>query len=1034
MSVAIECFSIREYAERMRRIDMGKCWPFGREVKVCSLPPISLRKFRWWADELESERGDGEAAKVSLEEEDVCPTPARLGGRAKQKVPKKRSIVEIFAVAPQIEAVEEDDDGKDEEREDLGNGEREEVLERAEGNVVFDFVKEVQERNHQGHAVIRRKQIRLKRIKKQKQKKIIASKKVKSRRSKSPSAGLVSPISRKTKLKDPISEHTKKKRAQISKTRKNLKSIRASTCSGKKPDDCGKAPPLRSILKNRITSNKNTTVLARRIRGHHINSCGELIKHVSFSDKDDIKNAAPKELPQLQTVCKVLFSDALAASAANKNSSKGEKHSVAVEGPQLEMENVDVSTSSIRLADRPGGEKSHSSDLYGLTASVVDPNSINCPDKSKNKFENSDLNKNMQVHSSLSCPMATDSISIHCRPDSSNKKIADSSYIEDLSSNIRNHVQRSTSNTPAISRNSFHCRICAPRSDSTYSQTVTRNSAMQPLRSSIVSTMLSNNDSSQPSTVPNITESRPACLSSKHFLSSNCSSVGSMKFMELMQASDPMFFSRDKITNEDIISLPLNSQGELVKFNNPFTKQAFHCSVIPTHMEPMRKVTQENMKERLIPRESLYARNMSLVLPKQYCSSENHLTSGHNISELQNHEGMEAEKLEPVQIKDPYKGSFNSCKIQNCHCRIDRSTIDVAPQPTMRLMGTTVTIGEISKERKSFDNVKAWAGKKITTDQLPEQDKFKPSALWASQEKLLLSSRDHQSLHHILPLVRPNFDLHQSQMAFGLPSTNVNHIHPSQPYLHLTQQPLVHCNPQIVPFIRYPTPYPGTNFLFHPSPSSQSLIALPVYNIQTGSATSASFVPGYSVSASISANNSNQVSRDQSAWNHGHKMKRRLAEKGQEFIRPLKKAHVIFPVKSCSFSRPVGRGQNNMFHPRNIGASTGVLRHGYEARNLNTQFSGFKNDEYRRFIESNSKYHRGMKSSQNMKTSSSNTIYKSQVGLAKLRAGAKHVLKPCRNSDYKSSKLVHSAIPLVTGDASSRNVVSHKKLEEIYSF
>ncbi|KAH0450019.1 hypothetical protein IEQ34_020711 [Dendrobium chrysotoxum] len=946
---------------------------------------------------------------------------------------------------------------------------------------------------------------------------------VKSHRSKSPSAGVVSPISeycsRKTKLKDPISEHTKKKRAPVSKTRENLKSIRASTFSGKKHDDCRKAPPLRSILKNRITSNKNTRVLARRLRGHHINSCGELIKHVSFSDKDDIfgpkKNAAPKELPQLQTVCKVLFSDALAASAVIKNSSKGEKHSVAIEGPQVEMENVNVSTSSIRLADRPGSEKNHSSDLYGLTASIVDPNSINCPDKSKNKIENSDLNKNMQMHSSLSCPMATDSISLHCRPDSSNKKIVDSSYNEDLSSNIRNHVQRSTSNTPAISCNSFHCRICVPRSDSTYSQTVTRNSVMQPLRSCIVSTMQSTNDSSQPSTVSNITESRPACLSSKYFLSSNCSSVGSMKFMELMQASDPMFFSRDKITNEDIISLPLNSQGELVKldssgkfgFNNPFTKQTFHSSLIPTHLEPMRKLGRENMKERF-PRESLYARDVSLVLPKQYCSSENHLTSGHNIAELQNYEGMEAEKLEPVHSKDPYKGSCNSCIIQNCDCRIDRSTyhpgmdcgIDVAPQPTMRLMGTTVTIGEISKENKSFDNVKVWADKKITTercprssvyletyaDQLPEQDKFKPSALWASQEKHLLSSRDHQSLHHI-PLVGPNFDLHQSQMAFGLPSTNVNHMstdntsvlhcHPSHPYPHLTQQPLVHCNSQIAPFIRYPTPYaryhpctmPGTNFLFHPSPSSKSLIALPVYNIQTsntcGSATSASldrhsFVPGYSVNASISANNSIQVSRAQnrdgtkskftclSAWNHGRKMKKRLAEKGHEFIRPVKKAHVILPVKSCSFSRPVGRGQHNMFHPRNIGA-TGVLHHGNETRNPNTQFPGFKNDEYRRFIESNSRYHRGMisghvqvsraeknvyKPSQNMKTSSSNPIYTSQVGLAKLRAGAKHVLKPYRNSDYKSSKLVHSAIPLLEGNASSRNVVSHKKLEEIYSF
>lgn len=161
---------------------MGKCWPFaceGREVEGRSLPPMSLRKFRWWADELESVGVNDEAVKVSFADEDACSTPVRPGGRGKLKVPKKRSIVELFAVAPQIETVEEDDDGEGEEREDLRDGERGEVLERGEANAGFDLVEEVEERNHGGHAVIRRKQIRLKRIKNQKKrKKIITSKKV----------------------------------------------------------------------------------------------------------------------------------------------------------------------------------------------------------------------------------------------------------------------------------------------------------------------------------------------------------------------------------------------------------------------------------------------------------------------------------------------------------------------------------------------------------------------------------------------------------------------------------------------------------------------------------------------------------------------------------------------------------------------------------------------------------------------------------------------------------------------------------------
>lgn len=88
---------LREYASKMRRADVGKCWPFDKDDAVISLPPISIPKFRWWVDELETAR-------------------SLTATEGKQRAPKKRSIVELFAMSPQLEA--------DEGEEDAGGGDR----------------------------------------------------------------------------------------------------------------------------------------------------------------------------------------------------------------------------------------------------------------------------------------------------------------------------------------------------------------------------------------------------------------------------------------------------------------------------------------------------------------------------------------------------------------------------------------------------------------------------------------------------------------------------------------------------------------------------------------------------------------------------------------------------------------------------------------------------------------------------------------------------------------------------------------------
>ncbi|MQM06658.1 hypothetical protein Taro_039487, partial [Colocasia esculenta] len=170
MEVSLESFSIREYTARMRRVDASKCWPFDGEARGNQLPPIERRRYRWWSSELQiarsgdacerragaperacgrfvscadatvvpgdEEEGGGERPRLTTDEEPVgrhavlvlpgqasCAKEdddgdedgrlARSPGKAKAKTPKKRSILELFAVAPQIDAVEDEAEGDD---------------------------------------------------------------------------------------------------------------------------------------------------------------------------------------------------------------------------------------------------------------------------------------------------------------------------------------------------------------------------------------------------------------------------------------------------------------------------------------------------------------------------------------------------------------------------------------------------------------------------------------------------------------------------------------------------------------------------------------------------------------------------------------------------------------------------------------------------------------------------------------------------------------------------------------------------------
>ncbi|CAN6443572.1 unnamed protein product [Victoria cruziana] len=152
MAAISETFSIREFVMRMRSADVIRCWPFdggiprmGRDEEDGGLPPMTCRKFRWWSSErarisassqqrsnrtepenrcqdFETGGGDdgGEEGGLEDEEDDGAARPTSADGqddgssvdgrrRAKFRVPKKRSIVDIFAHAPEVGG----DDGGD---------------------------------------------------------------------------------------------------------------------------------------------------------------------------------------------------------------------------------------------------------------------------------------------------------------------------------------------------------------------------------------------------------------------------------------------------------------------------------------------------------------------------------------------------------------------------------------------------------------------------------------------------------------------------------------------------------------------------------------------------------------------------------------------------------------------------------------------------------------------------------------------------------------------------------------------------------
>uniref|UniRef100_A0A0A8ZVU1 Uncharacterized protein n=1 Tax=Arundo donax TaxID=35708 RepID=A0A0A8ZVU1_ARUDO len=308
-------FSIRGYAENRRGTVAAELGPFGFAVK--DLPAMEVRLFRWWEDELA-------AIKAAEADEDEEEAPGK--GRS----PKKRSISDLFAAAPPVnasglgDAAEEDGEvlcsivrrSKEKKRkrrleaaaaaaaeEETTGGEGSE----AEGN--FARKKAPDKSNSQDELDTPEAS------KESEEEHHLSTEKGKTPDLKGRKHGKVNNL--------------QKKKADMLKYIESRKSVKVG-----KQRETKRKGPLHSILKK---FTKHTSVkMVKEKRGNSkvtgvIELCRKSVKRVKFSEANDVLGSKKQssKISQLESLCQI-FSDAMNSSSSSTDmSSEGDRHIVA---------------------------------------------------------------------------------------------------------------------------------------------------------------------------------------------------------------------------------------------------------------------------------------------------------------------------------------------------------------------------------------------------------------------------------------------------------------------------------------------------------------------------------------------------------------------------------------------------------------------------------------------------------------------------------------------------------------------------------
>ncbi|KAI0524128.1 hypothetical protein KFK09_003492 [Dendrobium nobile] len=834
MAVVTESFSIREYTERMRSIDLRRCWPFeGESEGRCLLPSISVRRFKWWADELSSARsmviveGEDDRSKdavvvATLGADDILrptrmdmePSAVPIAGeevrrtsKGKQRTPKKRSIVELFAAAPLIAGrVDVDEASSDED-------------ERWEEEDAFDEDKE-----QQIDVVIRKKKAMkdnvIKKKKRRKKKKnkgikdglkleICALEKDKFCKPKmissAQSCKFRNPVcSKKSKKTTRSSVESQKQPAKEKVVGKKLKILRTSMLLSRN-QEVAKKPPVRSILKNqkRGTADRKSSKAVGAKAANLIKFYCKSNKHVTFSVKDDMvgNNSAcsSMDFPQLQNLCKI-FSDVLAASSAMNHSSKSHDLPEANDKPQ-EANACEKGTHSsvVSRIEASSTEKNQSSDsIVNLCQpTVVNSSNSSCSGTEKASFAVMlDLNHAVDAND-IDCGIpATSTLSASCiYSGDPNSRVSFSEKNLNSTSDIHLEAGLPRSSEPSL--------VLAPddkfvaSSNVTSSMTLLKNPSSHSSTSCLISYNKANERQCQPHVDADVNfyhqheEHQSVGHRSPNGMLGNLRySMGSKKSGEYLFNPNSVSNCRSKCPGEDFIGLPLNSQGELIqfhsgtKFTEAYNKQnmewgSSHNFSANRHVESNGRMNYLEIMRKKVAGATSYQKNQSDWNQKPCYSTRERVRHWLNFAELEGSERLEIQKNEPMKGKDifihcnsnPRSHSFDEYtngEVPHDFCdRVDYHS-QPAVQPTVRLMGKNVVVSGINRDCNGFNNGRTWNNNENLADRTQ----------WMQREGLSHPTTMGTSKGNLLELLDSTPKFYRMKA-----------LEPTLDYINITQQP-----------------------------------------------------------------------------------------------------------------------------------------------------------------------------------------------------------------------------------------------------
>ncbi|XP_022750752.1 uncharacterized protein LOC111299674 isoform X2 [Durio zibethinus] len=816
MAVVSKGFSIREYASKMRSIDVVKSWPFcggsssssdddngnsmvNKQTMESLLPPITVIKFRWWSEELDllkstelaniessgmennklqetQPRSENDLLQVNLhvgeksdERSDMLECPVcgafaastvnalnahvdsclaqacreerrqmRMAIKAtKSRAPKKRSIVEIFAAAPQIHM----------------------VVDAADDNNLLDENENGSLDNKLNCKIERPKK------KKKKKKKVAIVKKLKKRKrkleknkNKKQDGLIVKKNGCKQKLQIPVNFNRKSNRGSnavsILRKKPSLKCVSAKKKSkvvqvSKPIVEHEPSSPVLGILKNptKCVSGQNPTICNLRATTQ-TNTCGvqHSVRHVSFSGKDGILGPHKKHDASFEkSICHIDLDSFDLSKKGLQN--EGDKEFLAREINRSDEEDVSFSTEN-GIGVQATMEKQQLPDFHHNVdiPKFLRP-SINEQEKI-NHFSDRSLQPGQVVLDSGNFHMSNQgNQNIFCSPPSTGVPRLFSAPKEIQNPFVNSQVCGGVST--ALNYSSLFVDYFGDHTrEVAISSKANPRASLQPLSSGFA--LIKNANESAPFTSENVS-GHPLSHQPFYHLSPIELMGKQCPFPEWKQKA--VAFS-EKYRDEGYFGLPLNSQGELVQAkssgNGGFNQlkklspvsgssNSINNLVLPRSMDDHSIMKGMHFTERALPNNQLSlfpARNHLKV------NATVHSPVRLGATELQGHRKEDGFRLNSNKRCNHsiclmnsdlnlMNISFSGCgqydQFQNqkdkgiTHAKenADKMLLN-SPPPTMRLMGKDVTICRSSDEIQEFADGKVWTDKEIIKEQHPQ--------------------------------------------------------------------------------------------------------------------------------------------------------------------------------------------------------------------------------------------------------------------------------------------------------------------------